>query len=89
MLTLKKLQDFIRIRNRSEFNSNMQFAADMQQAGIDHKELAEVEKTEHGYVFKTDLGELYEDKRFGMGKLALYKGAEFIYGDTRVTPQTT
>lgn len=55
-ITMEKLRDFIRRRNESEFQTNLQFQIDLDAAGIMAEMLPKAEKVDGGY--KWDLGEI-------------------------------
>lgn len=56
-LTKAKVEKFIRIRNKSRFNSNLQFQIDAQEAGIRMDDLPKAEPLEIG-AYAWDLGKL-------------------------------
>ncbi len=66
-LTLAKLEDFIRRRNTSEFQTNLQFQIDMDCAGIVAEDFPQATKRAWGYSWETPFGRL-EERR---GKLKL------------------
>lgn len=69
-LTLAKLQAFIKRRNASDFNTNLQFMFDADACGIDIESLGDAINTgEEGYVWRTPFGILTEYR----GKLSLQK----------------
>ena len=60
-LTLKKLERFVNTRNRSEFNSNLQFQIDASSCGFKVSDLGDVKKTGDGtYYWITPHGMLVE-----------------------------
>ena len=70
-LTKPKLLKFIKIRNKSPYNSNLQFSIDADSCGIKLEDLGEVKKLEDGYGWEwdTEFGKLQEL----LGKLRLVK----------------
>jgi hypothetical protein len=67
-LTLGKLKDFIGRRNRSDFQTNLQFQIDADAAGIVlEDDLPKATREEWGYSWETPFGRL-EERR---GKLSL------------------
>ena len=66
-MTRKQLADFIRRRNTSEFQTNLQFGIDMNAAGILTSDLGKVTKEEWGWAWQTRYGRLEERH----GKLSL------------------
>lgn len=61
MLTEAKLKRFVKVRNESEFNSNLQFWSDATDCGFCIKELGDPEKVDVGhYRWKTPFGDLVE-----------------------------
>lgn len=71
-MTKDQLLKFIRIRNSSEFDSNLQFGFDAKEAGFAVKELGDVErvglKHDPAYRWQTPFGFLQEFR----GKLSLH-----------------
>ena len=60
-LTQAKLDKFIRIRNKTEFSSNLQFVFDAKEAGFEVKDLGDVTKIdENHYEWETPFGTLRE-----------------------------
>ena len=65
-MTKEQLLKFIRIRNRSEFTSNLQFGIDADEAGFKVEELGSPSRTwdesgqANGYRWETPFGELRE-----------------------------
>ncbi len=63
-MTKEQLEKFIKIRNESPFNSNMQFQIDANAAGFDNKELGEAQKIDfndgYGWQWITPHGRLIE-----------------------------
>lgn len=60
-MTKAQLLKFIKMRNRSEYNSNMQFQSDAEDCGFNARDLGDVVKDEHGdYVWTTPHGKLRE-----------------------------
>lgn len=66
-MTLEQLQKFIRIRNRSGFQGNLQFQIDAKEAGFPVSELGAVARTNSGFEWVTPHGRLIEER----GKLRL------------------
>lgn len=66
-MTRAQLEKFIRIRNASEFQTNLQFGIDATEAGIDVHELGEPRLEANGWSWKTPFGILIEEN----GKLRL------------------
>jgi len=70
MITEKKLNKFIEIRNNSQYQSNLQFQIDLDEAGIVIDELGGCEKVKPGlYKWETSAGTLVEEN----GELRLEK----------------
>lgn len=68
----KQLKEFVKVRNESSFQNNMQFAIDAEECGFRINELGEAKKIENEngtvtYVWNTPFGQLIEE----MGKLRL------------------
>jgi hypothetical protein len=60
-MTKNQLLKFIRIRNRSGFNTNLQFLLDLHEAGIAAKDLGNATRAEAGgYQWRTEHGLLVE-----------------------------
>ena len=60
-MTKEQLLKFIKIRNASGFQSNLQFEFDAREAGFDAKDLGHVAKVDNGlYEWKTPHGVLVE-----------------------------
>lgn len=60
-ITAEKLRRFVKIRNASAFNSNLQFQADADEAGFSSTDLPEPTKPKIGlYVWKFPFGLLVE-----------------------------
>lgn len=60
-MTRAQLDRFIRIRNKSGFNSNLQFISDAEEAGFDAVELGNATKHDFGtYTWTTPYGTLTE-----------------------------
>ena len=58
---IAKLRKFVKIRNSSGLNSNLQFSFDLEEAGLAMKDLPEVIKvTENHYVWELPCGRLTE-----------------------------
>lgn len=61
MLTIKKLEKFIQIRNNSSLISNIQFMADADECGFDARELGMAKKRDDGgYEWDVTYGKLVE-----------------------------
>lgn len=68
MATKKQVEKFIKLRNKSEFSSNMQFHIDADACGFKVEDLGDVVKVGPGeYVWTLPFGKLREH----LGKLAL------------------
>lgn len=67
-MTKKQLEKFIRIRNNSQFSSNLQFQIDCNTAGFNVSDLGTATPVVNGYEWITPFGKLIEDAR---GKLHL------------------
>jgi len=64
MMTLAKLQRFVRMRNKSGFPSNLQFMFDLEACGMRVADLGDAKKVAPGiYVWETPFGQLFE--RYG------------------------
>jgi hypothetical protein len=63
MLTLKKLERFVKVRNKSQFSNNLQFGLDADGCGFDVADLGSPRKYSWGYVwvptFSDDAGPLH------------------------------
>lgn len=67
-MTIDQIRRFIRIRNISEFSSNLQFAIDADEAGLNLDELGNgVRIAEGHYEWQTPFGTLIE--QFGQLRL--------------------
>lgn len=60
MFTEQNLRKFIRTRNNSRHNSNMQFSIDLRACGISAIDLGDAERIEGGYQWRTAHGKLKE-----------------------------
>lgn len=49
MITIAQARKFVRIRNKSEFNNNLQFGIDCRSAGFSVKELGQALKIADGH----------------------------------------
>lgn len=83
-LTEKRIREFIRVRNASQFASNLQFQIDADACGVDLDLLGAAAPVAHGYAWTLPFGTLREDTRFACGKMALFKDRAFAFGDSRV-----
>lgn len=60
-MTKKQLEKFIKVRNKSQYNTNFQFQGDAYNCGIDiKKDLGEAKNENGDYVWQTKFGELRE-----------------------------
>jgi hypothetical protein len=60
-MTLEQIEKFISIRNESEFDSNLQFAIDANEAGLNLDELGPGKKIDiKHYEWQTEFGRLIE-----------------------------
>lgn len=75
-MNLKQMQKFVKLRNRSSFNTNLQFMIDMDECGIEAKELENCTNLNDriGCWWDTPVGVLVELH----GKLTLYKSGAII-----------
>lgn len=75
-MTATQLSRFIHLRNKSPFQSNLQFEIDAQRAGFDSKELGTAIKTDTGYEWRLKDGWFLVEKN---GKLYKdYRGETFV-----------
>lgn len=77
-MTLKQLENFIKLRNKSEFDSNLSFMFDCDRAGFECKELGQAIHLPHAQKIGDRYWSFYWDTPFGIlvehfGKMRLFK----------------
>lgn len=88
MLTIQKVRKFVRIRNKSEFDSNLSFIVDCMEAGFEYKELGQAKHLPHAQKIGDQYYQFYWDLPFGIlvenfGRMRLFakKGKKNSTGD--------
>lgn len=77
-MTKKQLMKFIRLRNKSQFDSNFAFMSDCDIAGFKHGELGQVKHLPHAKLIRDRYFSFYWDTPFGIlvehfGKIRLFE----------------
>lgn len=78
MMTLNQLKKFIKLRNKSEFDSNLSFMFDCTAAGFEHRELGQAKHLPHAPKIGDRYWSFYWTTPFGVlvehfGKMRLFR----------------
>lgn len=83
MLTEARVKKFIKLRNKSEFDSNLSFVFDCTVAGFKHSELGQAKHLPHAKRIGKQYYQYYWDLPFGIlvenfGKMRLFRRMKHV-----------